>query len=702
MIWIPFDPRVLGDAEARKTVRACARTLSSATLLTAQVITELRAECGRRCGGLPPEVAPVASLCCSILCDLRAQGWALRVQGRRIEMAPPRPEVVSVETRKAQVRAAHLIERDAQLLLPPTRRFIREMERRRLHGGSWCSIFSLMRDGRDLAFRLQRAAEAPLGLARTKVLRACVDPYIHVVGPNDVCPFTGLRLFDVWRYFRHTWTTPYFSTPGRKVWFLVRDRAAPNHAVIGIGALGSAVVQLAPRDQWIGWTWPQFLEKLIAEPTTRWARWLERSLARLIDGIYVKDLLSESVITRAALRHPAVDDIARLRDLAVAERRLHRLYPMRQLHKTAASGAATAHWEVLARTHLFRAKRAGTLADLLEARRRFLAVGFAKPTAAALKRALRNTTSHRGIRTVLRYVKGAHVGVAMMDITICGAVAPYNALLGGKLVALLMAGPEVVATYAKRYKSAVSVIASAMAGRAIRRRPNLVLLGTTSLYDVAPAQYNRLRMPARFAGGRDADELAFIPLGRTVGFGSYHFSRETMATLELVLARREGGRPVNSIFGEGVNPKLRKVRTALDLVGMVSDALLQHRSRRVIYGVPLASNFREVLIGLAAHPRLIVPRDPAATTAIVDFWRERWLSRRIERRETIAAVATHALAYPVRHGARVVLPLTSEEEGPLFAVASLAERAPEQQRTGIREPTHTSAEVGMGASPASA
>ena len=255
-------------------------------------------------------------------------------------------------------------------------------------------------------------------------------------------------------------------------------------------------------------------------------------------------------------------------------------------------------------------------------------------------------------------------------------IASNDALLGGKLLSLLATSPAVVAAYAKRYKFAVSVIASAMAGRAVRRRPNLVFLGTTSLYDVAPAQYNRLRMPARLAGGRDGDEVAFLPLGRTVGFGSYHFSRETMASLEVVLARLGAGRPVNSIFGEGVNPKLRKVRTALDLLGMSSDALLQHRSPRMIYGVPLASNVRDILLGLASRPKPIIPPGPAATAAIIDFWRDRWLSKRIEREETIGAVARHSLAYPVRHGACVVLPPLPGEEGPLFAaVAALSDSA---------------------------
>ncbi len=671
MTWIPFEPEVLADAGARKIVRDCARALGEATeTMTARGVAAIRAAHARRCGDLPADVGLLASLCCSILCDLRGQGWAIRARGRRVEIAPPQHEDSSAEDRKAHVRAAHLLERDAQLLHPATRRFIRLMERRRFHRGNWCSIFSLMRDGRDLAAQLRRVAAIPAGPARNEALRQVIDPYVQVVSPDDVCEFTGLRLSDVWRYFRHTWTTSYHSTPGRKVWFLVRDRAAPNHPVIGIGALGSAVVQLTPRDRWIGWTPSEFLERLRAAPTVRWARWLDGSLSRLFDAIYIHDLVSDGIVDRVALRRPTKDQIARLRQFAAEERRLHHLYPRRQAHKAAASGGAKTDWVAEARSHLFRSKRASALADLLEARRRLLSAGFTRPTAADLKRALGARVAHRAIATVLRYVKGMHVGVDMMDITVCGAVAPYNALLGGKLIALVMASPDVVAAYARRYRSSVSVIASAMAGRAVRRRPNLVLLGTTSLYDVAPAQYNRLRMPASLAGGREGDELAFIKLGRTVGFGSYHFSRETMAILELVLARRHRGRPVNSIFGEGVNPKLRKVRSALDLLGMSSDALLQHHTRRVIYAVPLARNFRDVLLGLSARPTPIIPQTRAAMEAVIDFWRNRWLANRIEREESLVAAASHSLAYPVRHGARVALPPVPGEEGPLFAALS--------------------------------
>ncbi len=44
-------------------------------------------------------------------------------------------------------------------------------------------------------------------------------------------------------------------------------------------------------------------------------------------------------------------------------------------------------------------------------------------------------------------------------------MAPYNVLLGGKLVALLMASAEVRALYRGRYVNQVSIISSQMAGR---------------------------------------------------------------------------------------------------------------------------------------------------------------------------------------------------------------------------------------------
>src|SRR5206468_7033445 len=82
---------------------------------------------------------------------------------------------------------------------------------------------------------------------------------IQTVEADAECEHTGLKLIDVWRYFRHTWVNAYKSLPGRSMAILIRDAAAPNHPVIGIAALGSSMAQQQLRDKWIGWEPEVFL-----------------------------------------------------------------------------------------------------------------------------------------------------------------------------------------------------------------------------------------------------------------------------------------------------------------------------------------------------------------------------------------------------------------------------------------------------------
>ena len=174
------------------------------------------------------------------------------------------------------------------------------------------------------------------------------------------------------------------------------------------------------------------------------------------------------------------------------------------------------------------------------------------------------------------------------------------------------------------------------------------------------SQYNRLKIPTSEHAG--AGTLKYKDLALTAGFGSYHFSKPTMEAMEVLLARAQRGRQVNSIFGEGVNPKLRKVRTALATLGLPSDHLLQHGSKRIVYAVPLASNFRDVLIGRAQRPRYHLAHNGRGTRDVVDFWYRRWLGRRIERPDVLQRVAAHSTAYLVDHGGRVDLPPLDDEE----------------------------------------
>lgn len=498
-------------------------------------------------------------------------------------------------------------------------------------------------------------------------MRAAVDPYLQVAERGVSCEHTGLDLYDIWRYFRHTWSTAYRSVPGRQISFLVRDRSAPNDAVIGIGALTSAVVQQQNRDLWIGWHPKRFFSLMAEDGYAGWAEWLNTVYSRLLSEIYLDDFFAEGVITRNELTNPSDAAISALRKEAAAARKAHRLYPDLHQHKAARPEKGAVNWLAQAKTHLYRSKRAGALADLLDARRQLLAAEFAEGTPEGLASVLASKGGRRAVTILLRKVKATHVGVDMMDIAVCGAVPPYTDILGGKLVSMLMASPDVISAYQQRYKGVASIIASSMAGREINRSPRLVLLNTTSLYGVASSQYNRVRVPAEEVSGRSGLQIEYIHLDKTSGYGLYHISNETIEAMEVLLARAQLGREVNSIFGEGVNPKMRKVRAALEAVGLPSDLLLQHRSPRIVYAVPLATNFREVLLDRASEPDYIIPQTATGTAAISDYWRRRWLDGRIENDSVLQRVEEHTLAYPVRHGARVPPPEPSDGElGSLF------------------------------------
>src|SRR5262249_45207602 len=144
-----------------------------------------------------------------------------------------------------------------------------------------------------------------------------------------------------------------------------------------------------------------------------------------------------------------------------------------------------------------------------------------------------------GVRTIVRIVrkaKGDRVGILMADISVCGAIPPYNALLGGKLVAMLAASGEVVSAYGRRYSTAASEIASSMAGRPIVRKPELAFLSTSSLYG-GSSQYNRISVPCSRIGGADPDQIRYVERGRSESYGTSQFSDATVLALTNLIER---------------------------------------------------------------------------------------------------------------------------------------------------------------------
>jgi len=425
---------------------------------------------------------------------------------------------------------------------------------------------------------------------------------------------------------------------------LVRNAARRNRPVIGIAMLASPVMRVSVRDNWIGWL------RESAEANLRNGCWgasmfahaIAERLQSSIDAVRWDDLARpdeiEAPVDNTVLRlEQKASGAAFAREL---ELRAHyeanveaggRVKPMRGAVKDAATDT---DWRLASEDLLFVRKRAELLSQLLFARQVFRAADLERDPAAALEQLLSAKTGQRAIDIVLTEFRKAGLSSRVADVSICGAVAPYNELLCGKLVALLLASKEVRDHYAKRYGCQVSVIASQMAGRAISKPTDLRVLTTTSLYGVGSSQYNRLTLRASEHPELDQD-IRWDSIGRskTGGFGTLHLGADTAHALRQMAQSLHTSRRVNNRFGEGTSPRLRQIREGLDALGIDSNSVLHHATPRLFYACELGADARAALMGMSANVA-----EPPTAAALARAWRRRWLDGRIRRPETLDAM----------------------------------------------------------------
>ena len=584
---------------------------------------------------------------CLLVADLCDQGWQVEIEADRITFEPPgitRGGRESVDDVKARVRKALQNARRRQLQEPSVQQFLTRMERLTARSGGKSSVADLIDDGAALA----REFRAIGGLdedERRVALRRLIDPVVEVCEAGAVCPDTGLKLTDIWRYFRHTWAHEYRSVPGRQMLVLIRNAARPRRPVMGIAMLASPVMRLKPRDQWIGWLRESAEERVrsgVWEPGVFGAALLDRIDAS-IASVRWDDLADSTEIA-----DPTETVALRLEQRAsgAAFAREQQLRAHYQHHHSAGgdipphrgdlkSAQPDSDWRAASEDLLFVRKRAESLAQLLFAKGMFRGAGLAKDPTAALEQLFVTRSGQRALDVALTEFRKAGLSSEVADVSICGAVHPYNEVLGGKLVALLLTSAEVRDAYARRYGGATSVIASQMAGRIIHKPAVLRILTTTSLYGVGSSQYNRLVLRSDQHPGLPYDiRWGAIGESLTGGFGTLHLGSETADALRSMALARHDSRRVNNRFGEGTSPRLRQIREGLDALGLKSDSILHHATPRIFYGCELVPGGRDALVGLGPP----VAESPTAA-AIAEAWRVRWLSGRIQRDETLHAMA---------------------------------------------------------------
>ena len=656
--WIAFEPALEGGSRARGFLLSFAAALAASPASAREQpdwVGQLRAVAVRnrtKCETASRQTFVAAA---HVLADLVKQGWAVKRTRAGVKVAKP-PTESDLDQLRTRIRAQLHTERDAQLRQPATQVFIKEMERRRLHKDGFSTIFSLMRDGSELAKSIRAARRLPVE-EHVTALSGCVQPYLQFVSENGVCEHTGFRLIDIWRYFRHTWASPYKSVPGRSMMALVRDAAAQCHPIVGIAAISSAAVAVSVRDEFLGWTGEAVLARMKDSPSKALAAWLTRTLNGSIDEIYRIDFLEDHTLTSAEVNAPTEATVTRLAGVAETARTEHHRYMQSADYKKNGKAEASTEedWLAQARTPLFRSKRAGELAGLLNVRRVIQRITGGGCTSTNLPAIAGDSEGRDALTRLVRRAKSERVGTAIADLTVCGAIPPYNELLAGKLVSLLMVSPQVTREYRKRYGKSPSVIASSMAGHDVVRPADLVYVGTTSLYGQRPSQYDRIVFSLGNVGGTASEELRYRYLGKTKGIGTFQFSDATVSELARLLAQSKKGQRINSVFGEGVNPRLRKIRDGLELLGLDSNIFLDHGAPRLVYGVDLARNTADYVIGLAATLSPLIPaKTKDAGQEMVRWWLSRWVMARVQRDDVLVRIAEQRLTHPIRHAARVL------------------------------------------------
>lgn len=505
--------------------------------------------------------------------------------------------------------------------------FIQKMEQNNANGHH---ISELIADGTELAERLERAHKGEIEPSKA------IIPYLQLVTNNEKDKYTGLKISDIWRYFRLTWSTPAETTPGRTMQYLIRDAAHPMHAVMGIISLENCAVQITCRDDYIGWNPTAFIDRLKSLNINDAMDEFDRLLGYIetgIAGINYSGLCTEEVTAR-----PTDAEIQKLYERAVnAEQRRQQFLKDASSNPTVLENEKSELGSITkdAEEALYERKRAEQLGKLLAAKKALKDLRSSENFSDIWIEFCDSEYGRSAIRNALVAQKAQHIGSSLLELNVCGAVPPYNEILAGKLAALLAISPQVIHDYKERYGNKASMIASRIKGENVYRPADLVYVGTTSLYSVGSSQYNRLKIPGSIF---DSDfDIVWKKLGMTIGFGTLHISKAT--TLSLAEATNDGFNRINHVFGEGASPKMRLLTMAIrELLESTSDDskdLTKHAMSRIVYGACLARNTADYLMGKDDKPEYYTDLNhyKEGTQKIIDYWTNRWLKSRLNFEE---------------------------------------------------------------------
>ena len=179
--------------------------------------------------------------------------------------------------------------------------------------------------------------------------------------------------------------------------------------------------------------------------------------------------------------------------------------------------------------------------------------------------------------------------------------------MSGKLIALASITNEIREIFRCEYPSS----------------EHLVLVTTTSLYGKCCSQYNRIK----FNG------MKFYKfIGETKGYGHIHIPDDVYEDMKMYL--KILGVRISYDIKEDYNYKFKIISRAIRQLGFSEQKYLNHGIKKGIFISPLASNWKEYLLGGHSQPTFFDIR----LDNVIRYWKERWLKMRLKNKRIVQEV----------------------------------------------------------------
>ena len=568
-------------------------------------------------------------LFCSLLSDFMRVGWTVQssLQGFALEIPKfSKEESIKLSKQNAleDINNPKSINFIKKLRNPPD-----ELKRK--------SVDLLVDNGEELEKIFKEINEILDEDKKIIKLKKVFKPELQHCFEDEVCEITNIRLMEIWEFFRLTWSIPYGTANARTMPVLVRNAARPNKPVIGIFQFSQPSFNNTGRNKFL--KMDNYLSAFKEVQTKNISiNELSEACLNSIEKSIKETRWDDLKLTNSDIKKPSTNIINYLKETSEKFRLEENLEEEEDLviKKTEKKTVIKAKKKKrtpkeLSETKMYLKKRCKRLSKLLFARKVFNDCKLKKDPKRAFTIMIQIKDGQRAINLALEFLRNDIFSTQVLDINVCGAVAPYNEILGGKLITLLASSKEVVEMYDKNYKKYISIISSGVAGREMIKSSKSIFLCTQSLYDQGSSQYNRLKLLKKNFSNLKSD-LIWQEAGFTSGLGTDHISSRTTRLCDQIIQKFKKIQK-KSESGKGHSAKLTLVTAALKIININPDiALYGNKRKNYVYFPKKANHLTKYVYNLKKIENL---NHYNKIDVILDAWMKRWLTKRIQRSETL-------------------------------------------------------------------